>query len=63
MFQPKSLDYYKDLTDGGEVKVNLTQKEACIALKVHDYGVDGLTDDEKQTLYSLIGKLKNQLWP
>lgn len=63
MFAPKSLDYYKDLTNGGEVSVNLQQEEACVALKVHDYGVDSLTEKEKQVLYRLIGKLKDKIWP
>lgn len=63
MFAPKSLDYYKDLTSGGERKVNLSQEEECVALKIHDYGVDSLSEDEKQVLYRLIGKLKDQIWP
>lgn len=63
MFAPKRLDYYKDLTSGGEYAVNLSQDEACVALKIHDYGVDNLPDDEKLALYRLIGKLKDQIWP
>lgn len=63
MVSPKSLDYYKDLTNGGEVSVKLQQEEACVALKVHDYGVDNLSQEEKQVLYRLIGKLKDEIWP
>ncbi|AQT61456.1 hypothetical protein [Cellvibrio sp. PSBB023] len=63
LFKPKPLSYYEDLTEGGDVNVSLNQSEACIALKVHDYGIDQLSDDEKQALYSLIGKLKDQIWP
>lgn len=63
IFKPKPLSYYEDLTNGGDVNVSLNTREACIALKVHDYGVDQLSDDEKQALYSLIGKLKDQIWP
>ncbi len=63
MFKPKPLTYYEDLTNGGDVQVSLNKREACIALKVHDYGVDQLNDEEKQVLYSLIGKLKDQIWP
>ncbi|MDH5727390.1 MAG: hypothetical protein OEZ58_00155 [Gammaproteobacteria bacterium] len=61
--KPKSLDYYRDLTAGGEYQVNLRQDEACIALKIHDYGIDVLSDEEKQILYRLVGKLKNEIWP
>lgn len=63
IFKPKPLSYYEDLTDGGDFQVSLNKLEASIALKVHDYGVDQLNDDEKQLLYSLIGKLKDQVWP
>lgn len=62
-FTPKKLEYYSDLTSGGEVTINLNKREACIALKVHDYGVDNLTEDEKTALYQLIGKLKDQIHP
>jgi len=60
---PKSLDYYKSLTRGGDVTVSLREDEACIALKVYDYGIDDLNDEERQALYRLIGKLKDQIWP
>lgn len=63
MFAPKPLDYYKDLTSGGQYNVELRQDEACVALKVHDYGIDDLSDEEKQILYRLIGKLKDEIWP
>ncbi len=63
IFKPKPLSYYEDLTNGGDVNVSLNKREACIALKVHDYGVEQLTEEEKQALYSLIGKLKDQIWP
>lgn len=63
MFGTKNLDYYADLTSGGDYQVSLNKREACIALKVHDYGIDNLTDDERQALYSLMGKLKDQIWP
>jgi hypothetical protein len=63
MHPQQSLEYYKDLTSGGEYSINLSQEEACIALKVHDYGVDDLSSDEKQILYQLIFKLKDEIWP
>lgn len=63
IFAPKPLAYYEDLTTGGEFSVSLNQREACVALKVHDYGIDQLSDCEKQLLYSLVGKLKDQIWP
>ena len=62
IFPQKTLDYYRTLTNGGECSVNLSQPEACVALKVYDYGIDDISDEEKQLLYSLIGKLKDQIW-
>lgn len=59
----KSLDYYRELTAGGDVSVSLRADEACVALKVYDYGVDVLNDDERQVLYRLFGKLKDKIWP
>lgn len=63
MMKPKPLDYYADLTAGGKVEMDLKQDEACVALKVHDHGVDVLDEHEKLVLYRLIGKLKDQIWP
>ena len=63
MFDPKPLKYYEDLTSGGEVNVDLKQDEACVALKVHDYGVGALDEHETLVLHRLIGKLKDQIWP
>lgn len=59
----KHREQYESLTNGGEVKLTLTQAEACVALYIHDYGVEYLGNDDKQTLYTLIGKLKDQIWP
>lgn len=63
MFIQKPISYYKDLTTGGDIKVSLTQDEACVALKTYDYGVESLDDAEKQLLNALIGKLKDEIWP
>lgn len=63
LIKPKPAEYYKDLTEGGSYKVELYQDEACVALKIYDYGVDTLTEEEKAILHSIIGKLKNEIWP
>lgn len=63
LFRPKEIDYYKSLTSGGEVNLNLSQEEACVALKIYDYGVDALKEADKEVLYRMIGKLKDQIWP
>jgi hypothetical protein len=63
MFAQKDMDYYKSLTRGGECTVNLSQDEACIVLKVHDYSVEDLSEEERQVLYQLTFKLKDQIWP
>jgi hypothetical protein len=63
LLAPKPASHYRDLTQGGHYAVDLNQDEACVVLKVHDYGVDALASDEKTTLHSLIGKLKDQVWP
>lgn len=63
LFKPKLADHYQDLTKGGKFDLELTQEEACVALKIHDYGVDTITDNEKAILHSIIGKLKDRIWP
>ncbi len=63
IFKPKDISYYEDLTDGGNVEVQLSQEQAYVVLKVHDYGVDALAPDEKDILHAVVGKLKDQIWP
>lgn len=63
LFTPKSLDYYSGLTRGGECNISLNQQEAAVALKTHDYGVEYLSEDELLVFYSLVAKLKDQIWP
>jgi hypothetical protein len=63
MFKKKDISYYKDLTSGGDFKIHLTQDEACAALKAYDYGVEELDDVGLQLLNSVIGKLKEEIWP
>ena len=63
IFPPKPLSYYRDLTKGGRVTIDLSQDEACVALKVYDRGVEALDADERFELDQLMSKLKEQLWP
>ena len=63
LLKPKPSESYSNLTKGGNYNIHLNQEEACVALKIHDYGVDTLTGEEKTVLHSLIGKLKDQIWP
>lgn len=63
MLKPKPAERYRDLTNGGSYNVNLNQEEACVVLKIHDYGVDTLSSGEKGILHSIIGKLKDEVWP
>lgn len=63
MFEPKDINYYKDLTSGGSIEVQLSQEQACIVLKVYDYGVDALASEERDILHIVIGKLKDKIWP
>ena len=63
LMQGQNLDYYKGLTAGGKFSVELNQEESAVILKIHDYGVDQLSDEEKQLLYRVIGKLKDEVWP
>lgn len=62
-FAPKSLDYYKDLTNGASGQVALNQQQACVVLKAYDYGIDNLSADERQQLEQVVGKLKDIVWP
>lgn len=59
--QQKTLEYYKHLTSGGEFTVELTQLEACVALKSYDRGLDVLSKGEKNILYNVIQKLKDEI--
>lgn len=59
----KDLNYYKDLTSGGQRAVKLDQEEECAVLKAHDYGLAALDEDEQHLLHRVIGKLKDQIWP
>lgn len=63
LLKPKPAESYNNLTKGGNCNLELSQEEACVALKIHDYGVDSITENEKVILHSLIGKLKDQIWP
>lgn len=57
------LPQYSRLTRGGTYQVELNQDEACVALKIHDYGITALRDEETEALYALISKLKDKIWP
>lgn len=57
------LDYYKDLTNGGERSVQLNQEQECVVLKTYDYGVTALSEDELHLLHQVVGKLKDEIWP
>ena len=59
----KDKEHYESLTNGGQFQINLDQTEACVALYIHDHGIDHLQNSEKQVLYSIIGKLKDKIWP
>lgn len=50
LLKPKPASHYADLTQGGEYRVTLTREEACVVLKIHDDGVDSLSEDEKTIL-------------
>lgn len=63
LLNPSPAEKYRDLTNGGQYQINLNQDEACVALKIHDYGVDTLTSSEKDTLHALIAKLKDEIHP
>ncbi|MGI0120454.1 hypothetical protein [Zooshikella sp. RANM57] len=54
---------YEELTKGGKYNVELTQNEACLVLKLHDHGIEALSQDEIQLLYNIMAKLKDQIWP
>lgn len=59
----KGLDYYRGLTVGQKHTVDLNQDEESVVLKAHDYGVNALNEEETQLLHSVIGKLKDKIWP
>lgn len=57
------LSYYKQLTQGGSLEVELSGEQAAVVLKAHDYGVGQLNSDEIVILDAVIGKLKDKIWP
>ncbi len=57
------LSYYKQLTQGGSFDVELSDEQAAVILKAHDYGVGQLSSDEIVILDAVIGKLKDKIWP
>lgn len=63
LFKPKDLSYYQNLTAGGDYQVSLNQQQASIILKIHDYGIDALNQDDVQHLYSAVGQLKDCIHP
>jgi len=59
----RSLQHYRQLTQGGKVTVNLTPEEAAVTLKAYDEGVSALERDERLELDRVIAKIKEKLWP
>lgn len=65
LMQPKPADHYRRLIPaaGVEVDLELSQSQAAVILRIHDYGIEGLTKQELEYLYQLAGNLKDQIWP
>lgn len=68
LFARKPIDKYRDIVvnqyaDDAPVTVQLSRDEMAVALQVYDYGLDGMTADEKAALSRLIAKLKDQIHP
>jgi hypothetical protein len=63
MFDPAPTSEYEHLTQGGSYKVDLSQVEAAVLLKAHDYGVKALNDDDLEKLDIVVSKLKDKIWP
>ena len=59
MFNPD----YTGIAKAGDYKISLTEQEAAVVLKIHDYGIDFLTEDERTELYKVIGNLKTKIHP
>lgn len=68
-FARSTLKKYRRLvaTTQGDHKVfngvELDQDQMAVVLQIHDYGIDGITAEEKQLLYSVIAALKNRIHP
>jgi len=61
--RPKPLDDCSDIAEGGEYSAKLSLRESCLVLKVHGYGVDCLSQEEKDLLHSIFAKSKDEIWP
>jgi hypothetical protein len=61
------LNYYRQLIggSGSQPRVELSPDECAAVLQIHDYGLAAPAQNQEtaQLLYSLIGKLKDQIWP
>ena len=57
----RSLQHYRQLTQGGKVTVNLTPEEAAVTLRAYDEGVSALERDERLELDRVIAKIKESL--
>jgi uncharacterized membrane protein len=59
------LNYYRNLINGykKEASVKLSSDEAAAVLRIHDYGTAVLDRETTDFLYSVIGKLKDKIWP
>jgi hypothetical protein len=63
LFLPAPFREYQALTNGGQFNVDLTQDQAAVCLKAHDYGIDALSIEEKSELSIIVSKLKSEIWP
>jgi len=63
LFTAKPTEAYFDLTNGGDFEINLSQKEAALILKISDYGLSSLNQEELQDIEKVIFTLKCEIWP
>jgi hypothetical protein len=62
-FKHVSLGYYTSICRDGRYSIDLQTEEAAVVLKAYDYGILVLDEQEIQLLNSMLGKLKDQIWP
>lgn len=65
-FSRTDIGYYKNIVrskhpESASFCVELDQGQMAVILQIHDYGLDGITDEETQLLYSVIATLKNRI--
>lgn len=57
------MSQYQGIAHACTAKLDLREEEAAAILKAYDFGLDDLDNEQRQALYVVLAKLKDQIWP